>query len=156
MNRSTLRRAVATALLCGALGAFAPLLAAQPAITDDPLSSREGYATVNWQPGGEFERFEVEVTVADGKPWSTHDVEGTSLFLSGLTNGDYRIRVRALDEAGDAASPWSERLPLEVSHHGQNLTLSLFATGLAVVALTVGFVLATVLRVRPTPTGETS
>lgn len=134
-----------SAIAAGLL-ALSTAWAAPPQLADQSLSSREGYATVSWRDDGD--RFEVEVTTEDGEIWSSHRVEGTSLFLSGLVDGDYAVRVRSVDALGSASSDWSEVLTLNVTHHGRELTAALFVIGLTVVAMTAGFILVTQLRAR--------
>ena len=112
---------------------------APPQPVQDSIVSREGYATVAWD--GDAELYEVDLRTEGDKQWSSHLVAGTSLFVSGLVDNAYTIRIRAVDESGAATSGWSRPLALDVRHHGRGLTLTLFAIGLLVVTVTVGFIL---------------
>lgn len=67
--------------------------------------------------------------------------------ITGLREGDYRFRIRAIDAAGDAGA-WSEPLELRVRYLGRGWLFLLLGTGATVAALTVGTIVHGFLRNR--------
>lgn len=62
-------------------------------------------------------------------------------YLSGLENGSYYFRVRALTAARVIAGPWSEPIVVKVEHHSLKLAYSLFIIGGIVFLATLGVVI---------------
>ncbi|MCJ2186883.1 hypothetical protein [Novosphingobium beihaiensis] len=103
--------------------------AAPPRFTSpDALSSDSGHAAVEWQADGPVT---LEMT-QDGNaaPRVLYSGHNHSLFISGLANGTYRLRLT--DAAGQSSPP----LLLTVAHQSLSRALMLVALG-AVIFLSI-------------------
>ena len=58
-------------------------------------------------------------------------------YLSGLENGSYYFRVRAVTQEPPTVGPWSDPILIEVEHHSLRLAMSLFIIGGVVFLATV-------------------
>ena len=69
--------------------------------------------------------------------------EGPDLatFVSGLTDGEYYYRVRAISSKSGHRSAWSETLSVTVEHHSLKLAFTLMVIGAAVFIATTSLVL---------------
>jgi hypothetical protein len=143
--------AVAASAPVSAVAAPAP---GAPAIAVEPAVSTSGYFRVSWalndagggQPGRNGEtpddvRFELEETrgVHSSDATLLYDGRDLATVITGRGNGTYRYRVRAL-VASAGASPWSERVAVQVRHHSRSRALGFFAAGAVVFVATVGLV----------------
>ena len=98
---------------------------------ENPLLVEEGYFHLRWNDplpdaknlfeleGARSEAFEESHPVYSG--------EETSIFVSGLRDGDYFYRVRSRYQ--DPSSPWSKVQRVQVKHHSLKRAWGLFATG---------------------------
>lgn len=116
-------------------------LAAKPPSPDfkDPMPAlnNTGYLTLDWTDMDGNLDYEVEEKgeVKSTKERIIYRGKGDKLFLSGLKNGEYRYRVRAVNSDGSAGK-WSHQLTLRVKHHSMNRALFLFALGFFIFAAT--------------------
>ena len=62
-------------------------------------------------------------------------------FLSGLPDGTFHYRIRAIGPEETAPGRWSSPVTLEVKHHSLRLAFLLFGLGAVVFLLTVGIVI---------------
>lgn len=63
----------------------------------------------------------------------------SATVLTGLAEGDYYFRIRAVDEGGE--QPWSNVVHVDVEYMDRNQLWVLLVTGFTVVALTAGAIL---------------
>ncbi|WP_230279471.1 hypothetical protein [Croceicoccus sp. Ery15] len=123
---------LAPALIVPALSI--PGAMAQPVFTgDDPLASDTGQANLTWQADGPVE---IAIAGPDGNARPLFGGRGETLFLSGLSDGDYTVSIAP--EHGAV----TDELVLEVRHQSLSRALLLTLLG-GVVFLTV---LAVILR----------
>lgn len=105
-------------------------------IQESPVSSKEGYHSLQWEykieGASSYElqraqnpRFEDAVTIYNGSDKGS--------FISGLKDGKYYYRVRDSSISGN----WSEPLLVEVDHFDIGFAISLFAVGLFVFLATL-------------------
>lgn len=107
-----------------------------------------GYLKLSWKPGApatetapcEFELqqafrqdFVQTNLVYKGKDYAT--------FLSGLPDGQFYYRVRAVTPDGAQHSDWSAPVLVRVAHHSLRLAFLLFGIGAVVFLITVGIVI---------------
>lgn len=104
------------------------------------VDSTDGSALVRWQGGGSGYELETDVDPSFSQSQIRYRGPDSSAFLSGLDDGAYHLRVRAL--SGDGAGPWSRPLVLRVQHHPLFLALLLFGLG----ALVFGVTAAVIIR----------
>ena len=62
-------------------------------------------------------------------------------FISGLANGNYYYRLKAISDDGDSSSKWSKTVVLKVRHHSLALALSLAGIGAFVFIVTSAVVI---------------
>ena len=109
--------------------------------------TESGYVQLQWQwnaAGADrnLYDFELQQSTEPGFEQATTIYLGPdyATFLSGLKNGNYYHRLRAVSKNGDAKSAWSEPVLIRVKHHSLQLALTLFCIGAVVFLLTVGIV----------------
>lgn len=78
------------------------------------------------------EEFETARTIYTGPDLAS--------FISGLPNGDFFFRVRALVDNGNRAGSWSEPITVKVQHHSLKLAFTLFALGAIVFIATAAMI----------------
>lgn len=116
-------------LLC-LLSASSAMAAQTPSFEESELSSAEGYAMIRWDHPDESldADFQLEVVGPEGER-VTYETPEQSTFLSGLSNGDYQLRVRYRSDSSQAWEQWSKPMTLEVDHHSLRLAFVLFVAG---------------------------
>ena len=62
-------------------------------------------------------------------------------FVSGLPNGNYYFRLRAINSADEMASSWSKPVVVKVRHHSLFLALTLAGVGAFVFVITTAVVI---------------
>lgn len=101
---------------------------------DGPLTSDSGYFLVNWRASGSV-ALEVmrsdSLADASGGIKTLYSGTNNALFVSGLDNGEYLLRLRS--ENGQV----SEHLHLSVAHQSLNRALWLAAMGAIIFLATV-------------------
>ncbi|TNE52642.1 MAG: fibronectin type III domain-containing protein [Bacteroidetes bacterium] len=127
--------------------AFPILAAALPAPVFDQaaeVQSKSGYIKLSWQwdaPGDSAGSTVFELQQADNPAFdrvaTIYRGPDLASFLSGLRNGVYYYRVRALAASGALPGEWSAPVQLQVEHHPLSLAISLFVIGAIVFSLTV-------------------
>jgi len=126
-----------------ARAAEAEPLAAPAFDNEDSTFTNAGSIRLSWSPGegtGEDPglRFELQKADDPGFRGARTDYAGPdrATYVSGLPDGRYHYRVRAVD-AGGRVSPWSMPVQVAVAHHSMGLAWLLFGIGAIVFALTV-------------------
>ncbi len=116
---------------------------------DNPTSNQtqSGQIKLEWNLSGEIQNedsLQFELQEAQSKefanPKTLYTGPNYASYLSGLPNGIYYYRVRIVNDAGNAASPWSEVVSATVEHYSKGLTYSLLSVGGVVFLLTIGVV----------------
>lgn len=107
-------------------------------VFDDPapLVSHDGVAPLSW--GGPPGDYEVRLE-HDEHARIVYRGRAATAHVSGLREGDYAVRVRALHDGG--ASPWSAAKLVRVRHHPRSLVYVLVGLGLLTFVGTAGVVL---------------
>lgn len=109
--------------------------------------TESGYLKLSWKPGASSADrtpylFELQQAIR-------HDFTQTDLiykgkdyatFLSGLPDGQFYYRVRAVSPDGAQYSDWSAPVLVQVAHHSLRLAFLLFGIGAVVFLITVGIV----------------
>lgn len=72
--------------------------------------------------------FQVEL-VGPGDERTTYETPKQSTFLSGLSNGEYELRVRHRSNTSGSWEQWSQPMTLKVEHHPLGLAFALFFAG---------------------------
>lgn len=108
----------------------------------NPLMVEEGYFHLRWNdPLPEAKNFFDLEEARSEEFQESHPVYSgaeTSLFVSGLRDGDYFYRVRSRFQ--DQSSPWSQVQHIKVRHHSLTRAWWLFAAG----AFAFGLILAVI------------
>lgn len=121
---------------------------APPSLSADTRTSTTGYYTLAWEPAdadtraiaGSIAGFELQERADDGD-WSTRYVgPDRATTLTGMPNGTYAYRVRALTES--SASAWSSETVVEVKHHDLGRAFAFLAVGAAVFLATLALIVA--------------
>jgi len=103
------------------------------------VNSNSGYIRLEWSPSSKDDVV-YELEEAPSSEFSTPQriYEGPDLasFISGLPNGEYYYRVRAVNKSEKTSSAWSDPVHLTVKHHPVSLALTLAALGALVFLLT--------------------
>ena len=135
LSPARLRRALPALAAAVFLPAPEPALAADPAFTGDPvLSSDTGHILLNWQADEP-----VTLTIArEGmRPPAKPVYQGSesSYFLSGLSDGNYRLQLRS--QSGAVSDP----VTLQVAHQSLAQALWLTLIGLVITIALVAAIL---------------
>ena len=128
-------------LICLFLCHFALSAVGAPALSLAPAQSTDGKATLSWDiPQGA--RVEVESSLDNRFINVTTLYQGSdrSTVLTGLSDGSYHFRVRAVHQNG-AISPWSEPVNLLVEHHSLVKAMSFFVIGAVVFVATLWLII---------------
>jgi len=113
--------------LCSVLSALA---AQVPQFEESEMSSAEGYAMIRWDHPDESLDAEFQLVVLGPDSLRmTYETPAQSIFLSGLSNGDYELRVRYRSDSSDEWEQWSQPMTLQVAHHPLRLAFALFVAG---------------------------
>ncbi len=129
----------------------------EPAINDPGVLITVSSVEVNWSAstddvGIDHYELQVDTEIGFATPINSYNVSGLSQVVSGLTNGTYYFRVRAVDNY-DVASTWSDVVDIEVEIPALNLEwwhyIIIFG-GLALVVLII--VIVIIVRKRKTVT----
>lgn len=106
-----------------------------PLLSTDAKYVTAGYFQLSWRANGD--QFQLEQRRGDETVhWRIEDRR--SFAVTGLPDGNYRYRVRALEPESGA---WSEPVVVEVQHHSLVRAWLFFAAGLVVFAGLVGVIL---------------
>lgn len=109
--------------------------------------SESGYIKLSWNlngakaPANNF-NFELQRSVHQDfeQPISIYRGPDYATFISGLPDGNYYYRVRAIVKDDTQTSDWSAPVLVQVKHHSLALALLLCGIGAAVFLITVGIV----------------
>ncbi len=107
--------------------------------------TESGYVQLSWTWDGDLNSnysFELQQATSQSfeNPELIYEGPDFATFLSGLDNGHYYFRIRAVN-GNQSKSSWSSPAVVEVEHHSLSLALSLFGLGALVFAITVGIVI---------------
>lgn len=128
------------ALLCVGVRAQEP--ATSPLVlTSSTALSTDGTLDLSWSGGpDDMGSFELEEAVEGGGDPSILDAgPHRASARSGLSDGAYRYRVRAVAADG-GQGPWSDPVAVEVRHHALELAFAFFGVGAFVFLATVALV----------------
>lgn len=118
---------------------------------DIPLSiaTSSGTISVTWKIGDEQDGdhgylFELQQSQDEnfGTVMILYRGPDLASFISGLPNGTFYYRVRAMTPDSTRVGDWSEPARVEVTHHSLNLALTLAGLGSLVFLATVGVIVA--------------
>lgn len=126
--------ALAAALLQG------PVAWAASGLQASPARSTDGVTQLSWDLDGRSA--ELQRARDPGFDDATTIYRGTdsASLRSGLADGTYYYRVRAVPSAGSPGS-WSPAVSVEVAHHSARRAWGIFATGAVVFLATLGLIL---------------
>jgi hypothetical protein len=119
-------------------------------VFDGPAEAftESGYLKLSWHldvPDDQLADYTFELQQSEDPAFSDPLViyQGPDLatFLSGLPDGTFHYRIRAIGPEAAAPGRWSSPVVLEVKHHSLRLALLLFGLGAVVFLLTVGIVM---------------
>ncbi len=116
------------------------------------VNSNSGYIRLEWSsPSGGNVIYELEEAPSAefSNPQRIYEGPDLASFISGLPNGTYHYRVRAVNQSEETTSAWSEPVQLTVEHHPVSLALTLAALG-ALVFLLTAFVVIKGVRTQKT------
>lgn len=105
----------------------------------DQVESNSGHIKVTWASvNAENVIYVLEVSPSKDFQTSQQIYEGPDLasFISGLANGTYYYRIRAVDKSNNTVSAWSDPVQLTVEHHSIHLAFTLAGIGTFVFLLT--------------------
>ena len=105
----------------------------------DEVESSSGYVKLDWSsPNTGDILYELESSSSPDFQTSQSIYEGPDLasFISGLANGTYYYRIRAIDTSDNTTSAWSDPVQLTVKHHSIHLAFTLAGIGTFVFLLT--------------------
>ncbi len=74
------------------------------------VGKNDGTAKVNWKPVAEAKQYQVQVLDSQGQVIQTTKVGTTSVNLSNLKTGDYKVTLNSIDRAGEVGSASREIL----------------------------------------------
>ncbi|WP_018142355.1 hypothetical protein [Thioalkalivibrio sp. ALJ7] len=119
---------------------WSPLVAsATPAFDAPPERSTDGGFTLNWETDTA-----VVLEQATGPDHADariiYEGSDTSTVISGLSDGEYRFRLRAAE-----ADDWADQATVTVEHHSLARAFGFFAVGAIVFLVLIG----AILRGRP-------
>ena len=128
-----------------------------PTIIDPGVVSTTSSVEVNWSAstddyGLDYYELQVDDEIGFATPINSYNVTGLSHIVSGLTNGTYYFRVRAVDIDG-LASGWSSVVDINVEIPATNIPWWAYLIGgggLLLIVLIVIVVL--IVRKKKTPT----
>jgi len=135
-------------LLCGIAVAQPVSENAIPVFTSpNPAVSDSGYTKLVWSYSNypvipEHIEFELQQSTSIDFQNSVLKYKGqdTATYISGLPNGTYFFRIRAIHHNTQQSGEWSEPLTLAVQHHSLYLAFILMAVGAVVFASTVAVI----------------
>ncbi|OYP39141.1 hypothetical protein CGZ80_00385 [Rhodopirellula sp. MGV] len=105
---------------------------------DIPSRVREGYVSITWADVPDAARYEV----IDRNGSVLHSGVFSQAFISGLPDGIYHYRVRALSGTGEPIAITPKELEVEVSHWPYRYVVPLLLVGLFVMLSVVGVIVA--------------
>ncbi|MCB0608812.1 MAG: hypothetical protein KDD12_13945 [Lewinella sp.] len=132
----------------------APLSGAPPATprftNDQGLVSESGYFKLIWATGKEpagvdnAPEFLLQQSTDSnfGSPVVLYQGPDLATFISGLENGTYYFRLKAIDPQTREGSAWTAPLAVVVRHHPLALSLTLFGLGAIVFLATLAIVVS--------------
>lgn len=125
-----------------------PTLSADHELEDGERVSDDGTVDLAWKAGGGADGFELQQSPDAGfdDAWTRYRGADTETVVTGLREGTYHFRVRAV--SGEEAGPWSEPLTLTVRYLGRPKLYLLLATGATVAGLTIATIIAGFLKNR--------
>lgn len=129
----------ASALLFALLLSLPPSLAARPVaprLASDTAVASAGYFRLSWGgagPSGQIYELQQSEDPGFTRPRLLYRGPDRARLVSGRADGRYYYRVR-IDDPRAGTSPWSERLQVEVRHHGLRRAFGFFLTGALVFA----------------------
>jgi hypothetical protein len=106
-------------------------------LSASPARSTTGTFSLSWE-GTEGARYEVIEQREEGDPQIVYQGTDTASVMTGMPNGSYRYRVRALLTGGP--SPWSQPIGVTVAHHSLTRALGFFTVGLLVFLATLALI----------------
>lgn len=149
-------RSVIAGLVWGALVASAAALPAPGLSCDYPEKdgqriSDDGTVDLTWILPDSAEAATYELQQSSDERFTVIDPRyagpNTASVLSGLREGDYHFRVRAVSATGEAG-PWSDTLTLHVEFMDHGTLFALLGTGFVVATLTIGAIVVGFLKTK--------
>lgn len=140
--------AAALALTWAAASEAAPRLQAS---ATERAPSTDGTFTLEWgDPDASEPIYEVELRGPEAEAYELwYRGPATQSFVSGLPDGDVRVRVRAAEASDEPRwGAWSEVSTVPVRHHSMGKALALLGLGGLVFLLLVGYIVQASLRTR--------
>ncbi|MBX2813758.1 MAG: hypothetical protein KTR25_18215 [Myxococcales bacterium] len=138
------------------IGIWVSLTAAAPTISVAPSSpnpSQDGTVQLLWSSAEPSARYQVEIAAPRSEDGYQLWYEGTATesFVSGLSDGTARFRVRQVSSSDPQKTgwgPWSAILEVEIAHHSMGKALLLLGLGALVFVSIVAYVIMSALRTR--------
>lgn len=109
-----------------------------------PEYTKSGFFKLSWAVESRKDvKFKIEESTDPAFDKYKIKYEGPDLatFISGLPNGEYYYRVRAISRKDGQKSGWSKTLDVTVEHHSLKLAISLLILGAIVFIATTSLVL---------------
>lgn len=118
----------------------------QPVFNNNAKEVTEsGYIKLSWQFGDKSGDCVFELQQSENQIFNSNKIlymgPDYATFLSGLRNGNYFYRVRAVCGDEQAISDWSDTITVKVQHHSLMLAFGLFGVGAVIFLLTIGIVI---------------
>jgi hypothetical protein len=133
-----LLRPVLTAGLWSALLAM-PVVQASPLLHASPVASSDGVIQLHWALDGRRVELQRAADAAFAHPVTLYRGTDSASLRSGLVDGRYFFRLRAL-QADGRPGPWSKPLAVRVAHHAALRAWGMFGLGALVFLATLGLV----------------
>jgi hypothetical protein len=133
-----LRALSAAALVAALLQGHAAWAAA--GLQASPARSTDGVTQLSWDLDGQAAQLQRARDPQFGDATVIYSGTDSASLRSGLADGTYYYRVRALPPAG-TPDAWSPAVAVEVAHHSARRAWGIFATGAVVFLATLGLIL---------------
>ncbi len=120
---------------------------------DSRIEAPEGWLVLSWKPSADEEATGYELQRSGEADFADATLQyggpDVATFISGLPEGKHYFRIRALaDDDTNTPGVWSETLTVEVVFVSRRTVLVLMLTGMLVLILTVGAIVAGSIRMK--------